>query len=72
MDINLPGMDGYEALHNLRSYPETADIPVIAISANAMPSDLIRGQEAGFYEYVSKPVNFQHLAQALKSALKRR
>ncbi|MDH5359207.1 MAG: ATP-binding protein [Gammaproteobacteria bacterium] len=71
MDINLPGMDGYEALHNLRSYPETAGIPVIAISANAMPSDLIRGQKAGFHEYVSKPVNFQHLAQALQSALKR-
>lgn len=72
MDINLPGMDGYEALEQLRKHQETAAIPVIAISANAMPSDLIKGRQAGFHEYVSKPVNFNHLSQALQTALQNR
>jgi len=70
MDINLPGMNGYEALLQLRKHPETSAIPVIAISANAMPSDLIKGRQAGFHEYISKPVNFSHLSQSLQTALK--
>jgi CheY-like chemotaxis protein len=43
MDINLPGMDGYAALAILKADPATRDIPVVALSANAMPADVERG-----------------------------
>ena len=51
MDINLPGMNGYEATRKLRSWPETKDIPVIALSAAAMTSDRKRAADMGFYRY---------------------
>ncbi len=57
MDINLPGIDGYEALKLLKSYDDTKNIPVIAISANAMSKDIERGKSAGFRDYVTKPIN---------------
>jgi CheY-like chemotaxis protein len=49
MDINLPDITGFEALKFLRSDPATARIPVVAISANAMPRDIKKGLEAGFF-----------------------
>lgn len=57
MDINLPGMNGYEALVELQNMEETKDIPVIAISANALPSDVERASELGFADYLIKPIN---------------
>jgi PAS domain S-box-containing protein len=57
MDINLPGMNGYEALEILKSDPLTRDIPVIALSANAMTYDREKGLNAGFYEYLTKPLD---------------
>ncbi|MBI3222535.1 MAG: response regulator [Nitrosomonadales bacterium] len=57
MDINLPGMDGYAALEALKADARTAAIPVIAISANAMKGDRERGLEAGFCEYLIKPLD---------------
>jgi len=57
LDINLPGMDGYQLLAMLRAEPDTRDIPVIAISANAMPSDVERGRAAGFLDYLTKPID---------------
>ncbi|MDZ7924602.1 MAG: PAS domain-containing protein [Marinagarivorans sp.] len=57
LDINLPGMNGYEALEILKSDPLTRDIPVIALSANAMTYDRDKGLEAGFYEYLTKPLD---------------
>ena len=57
MDINLPGMSGYEALAELQIMEETKDIPVIAISANALPSDVARASELGFADYLIKPIN---------------
>ena len=62
MDISLPGnMDGFQALQALQRIPETKNIPVIAISANAMPRDIERGKQAGFYDYLAKPVNISQL-----------
>ena len=57
MDIRLPGMDGLEALRRLRENERTADIPVVALTAQAMAGDRERFLEAGFNGYVSKPVN---------------
>ncbi|MEK6662460.1 MAG: ATP-binding protein [Pseudomonadota bacterium] len=57
LDINLPGMDGFEALRQLQQDPATRAIPVIAITANAMPSDVKKGLEAGFVDYMTKPLD---------------
>lgn len=69
LDINLPGMDGYQALVELRQFPETAQIPVIAISANALPRDVQRGLEAGFREYLTKPLDVDRFMTAVDRAL---
>jgi CheY-like chemotaxis protein len=58
MDINLPGMDGFAALRQLREDPATAAIPVIAVTANAMRRDIERSQAAGFAAYLTKPLDF--------------
>ena len=55
LDINLPGMNGFEALRRLRNNPVTRDIPVIAITANATAGDIERGLAAGFTDYLTKP-----------------
>jgi PAS domain S-box-containing protein len=70
MDINLPGISGFEALKILRSDPATAHIPVLAISANAMPRDIEKGLEAGFFRYLTKPIKVNELMNALEDALK--
>ena len=57
MDIRLPGMDGLEVLRQLRENERTADIPIVALTAQAMAGDRERFLEAGFNGYVSKPVN---------------
>jgi CheY-like chemotaxis protein len=69
MDINLPGISGFEALEQLRADPATARIPVIALSANAMPSDIERGLDAGFVSYITKPIKVDEFMAALKRAL---
>ena len=56
MDINLPGISGLQALEILREDPATRHIPVLAISANAMPRDIEKGLEAGFLRYLTKPI----------------
>jgi PAS domain S-box-containing protein len=65
MDINLPGMDGYEALKVLKADARTALIPVVAISANAMMGDEERGLAAGFIAYFTKPLDIPSLYDAL-------
>lgn len=65
MDINLPGMDGYEALSRLRNYNETQEIPVVALSAAAMPRDIERGLLAGFRRYLTKPIQIEELRQVI-------
>jgi signal transduction histidine kinase/ActR/RegA family two-component response regulator len=69
MDINLPGMSGFEALRQLREWPETRDIPVIALSAAAMPRDTKRGEQAGFVRYLTKPVKVDQLTSLLETLL---
>jgi len=69
MDINLPGMSGIQALKILRTDPLTASIPVMAISANAMPDDVKKGLEAGFFRYLTKPINVHEFMAALELAL---
>jgi CheY-like chemotaxis protein len=70
MDINLPGISGIKALHLLADNPITAHIPVIALSANAMPRDIEKGLEAGFYRYLTKPINVIEFMNTLDVALK--
>ena len=69
MDINLPGINGFEALKILRSDPATAHIPVIAVSANAMPLDIERGMKAGFFRYITKPIKVHEIMEAVDMAL---
>ncbi len=69
MDINLPDINGIEALRVLRQDPLTAHIPVIAISANAMTHDLEEGALAGFFCYLTKPFKIKAFFDALQSAL---
>jgi PAS domain S-box-containing protein len=69
MDINLPGMDGIEALKILQQTPRTQDIPVIAISAAAMPHDIKRGQEAGFKRYLTKPIDVEEMLETIRDTL---
>jgi len=70
LDINLPGMDGYEVLEKLRSRPKTKNIQVIAISANAMASDIARGKAAGFDDYLTKPIDVANFLQVIDNTLK--
>ena len=69
MDINLPGISGIQALAILRADPQTAHIPVLAISANAMAHDIRKGLEAGFFRYLTKPIKVNELMDALNAAL---
>ena len=69
MDINLPGMSGYEATRMLREWPETRHIPVIALTAAAMTGDHKRMAEAGFQRYLTKPVRIDELLQVLDELL---
>ena len=57
MDLQLPGIDGMEALRRLRESPRTADIPVVAVTAQAMKQDRERALDAGFNGYVEKPIS---------------
>ena len=69
MDINLPGISGIQALTILREDPQTAHIPVIAISANAMAYDMRKGLEAGFFRYLTKPIKVNEFFDAVDAAL---
>jgi PAS domain S-box-containing protein len=71
MDINLPGMSGYEATQKLREWPETKAIPVIALTAAAMTADRKRFADAGFYRYLTKPVRVAELIETLEEILAR-
>ena len=69
MDINLPGISGIEAMRILRADPATAHIPVVALSANAVPRDIERGLAAGFFSYLTKPIKVVQFMDALDLAL---
>jgi PAS domain S-box-containing protein len=69
MDINLPGIGGIEALKILREDSATAHIPVVALSANAMPRDIEKGLQAGFFRYLTKPIKVNEFMGTLDEAL---
>ena len=69
MDINLPGINGMQALKILAENPATAHIPVVALSANAMPRDIERGLAAGFFRYLTKPIKVGEFMHTLDLAL---
>jgi CheY-like chemotaxis protein len=70
MDINLPGISGIKALRVLAEDPITAHIPVVALSANAIPRDIKKGLEAGFFRYLTKPIKVNEFIDTLDVALK--
>ncbi len=70
MDINLPGINGFEALKMLRADPLTEHIPVIALSANAMLLDIEKGLMAGFYSYITKPINVDNFTNSLNEVMR--
>jgi CheY-like chemotaxis protein len=69
MDINLPGMSGVAAMGLLAGDPVTSRIPVVAVSANAMPRDIEKGLAAGFFRYLTKPIRLTAFESTLDEAL---
>ena len=69
MDIQLPGINGIEALRQLRADPTTASIPVIAVTASVMASDRRNIVDAGFDGYVGKPLNLKEFLEAVARSL---
>ena len=69
MDINLPGISGLDAMEILRTDPTTAHIPIIALSANAVPQDIDKALNAGFFDYLTKPIRVRRFMDALDAAL---
>lgn len=69
MDINLPGMDGYQALEQLRLNETTRNIPVVALSANIKPVEQELGQASNFTGYLTKPVNIQEVIKVITATL---
>ena len=72
MDIQLPGMNGIEALRQLRSDPGTRDIPVMAVTASAMTHDRQKIMAAGFDGYQSKPISVRPFVEAVEQLLAQR
>jgi len=70
MDINLPGISGIDALKILAEDPLTTHIPVVALSANAIPRDVDKGLEAGFFRYLTKPIKVKEFMDTLDMTLK--
>jgi len=69
MDINLPGISGLDAMKILQEDPATRHIPIVALSANAMPRDIVRGLEAGFFRYLTKPIRVNEFMETVNEAL---
>lgn len=67
IDMMMPGMDGYEAIPIIKGLQNRAGIPVIAVTAQAMVGDREKCLEAGADDYISKPVDIDHLTQVLKN-----
>jgi len=72
LDMHLPGMDGFQTLQQLRVHPRLRGIPVVALSADAMPHDVQRGLAAGFDLYIAKPVDLHELLGLLNELLEQR
>lgn len=71
LDIQLPGINGYELRRQLQDDPATAHVPVVAVTANAMPEDRAQAQAAGFDDYLTKPLQLQALLDCVSHWLQR-
>jgi CheY-like chemotaxis protein len=69
MDINLPGLSGMDVMKILHAGESTAHIPIIALSANAVPRDIEKSLQAGFFNYLTKPIKVNQFMEALDAAL---
>ena len=69
MDITLPDINGIEAMEILHKDPLTAHIPIVALSANAMPENVLKGMEAGFFHYICKPFQLNEFMRVIDEAL---
>ncbi len=69
MDINLPGFSGFDAFEMLSDDPLTSHIPVVALSANAMPRDIEKGLDAGFFRYLTKPIKVKEFMETMDLAM---
>ncbi|MDH5257046.1 MAG: response regulator [Gammaproteobacteria bacterium] len=69
LDINLPTMDGYAVLQQLKESPDTKNTPVIAVSANAMPSDIQKSAAAGFVNHITKPIVITDFIEEIRKIL---
>ncbi len=69
MDINLPGISGIDAMKIIQLDPTIAHIPIVAVSANAIPRDIEKGMEAGFFRYLTKPIKVNEFMETLAVAL---
>jgi CheY-like chemotaxis protein len=71
VDIMMPDMDGYETIQEIRSTPGLADMPIVAVTAKAMKGDRQKCLQAGAWDYVSKPVDVDHLISVLRVCIQR-
>ena len=69
MDINLPGLSGIDIMQILRADPSTAHIPIVALTANALPNSIEQGLEVGFFRYLTKPIKVNEFMDTLDVAL---
>jgi CheY-like chemotaxis protein len=72
LDINLPDIDGHEVCRHLRNHPETAAIPVVAVSANVMPQDIDKARRTGFDDYLTKPLDIKRFYEVVHRFLSRK
>ena len=69
MDVQLPGMDGYEVTRKMRDNPETKELPVIAVTAYALKGDKEKAMDAGCDGYMSKPINTRELPKMVENLI---
>jgi CheY-like chemotaxis protein len=72
MDLTLPEVDGWTAARELKSDPQTAAIPLIAITAHTLPGDRKRALDSGFNGYLSKPINIHTFPQTIAAAIQKK
>ncbi len=72
MDYQLPGIDGIEAFRRIRNAPSTAHIPIVAVTASAMPEEARKMKEAGFDGFLTKPINVKQFLQAVADLFSRK
>ncbi len=65
VDINMPSIDGYKFLEQIRAMAEFKDTPMVAVSANALPEDVERGLASGFNAYITKPYDFDDVWRSI-------